>query len=333
MSLTLETATPTTLPVGLQIRPFTPSDEEYAAVVAVHNAAMPGYVDTAHDWRHWDQNTPAHCVKVRLVAELDGRIVAVGQIFHAVWAYHPRKFHVDLYVHPEQQGQGIGGRLYDLLLERIAAYDPLTLRAGAREDHAAATGFVTHRGFVEEMRFWESRLDVRAFDMAPYAGFRAKGLDQGITIVTLREFLASDPEALPKIYEARNAMMADVPSTEPFTPTPYENWLESMQTDKNLMPDGYFLAVHAGQVVALSQLWGTGEADVLNTGLTATRREYRRLGLALELKLRAVAYAKAHGYREIRTGNESNNRAMLSINERLGFVKQPAWVEYARELG
>lgn len=332
MTSLLELDVPATLPVGLQIRPFTPSDAEYAAVVAVHNAAMPGYVDTVHDWQHWDTNTPAHCVKVRLVAELAGQIVAVGHIFHAAWAYHPQKFHIDLYVHPEQQGQGIAGRLYDLLLERIAAYDPLTLRAGAREDHAAATGFVTHRGFVETMRFWESRLDVRAFEMAPYAGFRAKGLEQGVRIVTLREFMASDPAALPKVYEARNAMMADVPSTEPFTPTPYENWLESMQTDKNLLPDGYLLAVHQGQVVALSQLWGTGEADVLDTGLTATRREYRRLGLALELKLRAVAYAKAHGYREIRTGNESNNRAMLSINERLGFVKQPAWVEYAKEL-
>lgn len=313
------------------LRPFTPAD--YPAVVAVHNAAMPGYVDTVEDWQHWDTNTPAHCVKVRLVVELDGQIVAVGHIFHAAWAYHPQKFQFSIYVHPEQQGRGIGGRLYAMLVERVAGLNPLTLRTGAREDHAAATGFIAHRGFVEEMRFWESRLDVAAFDMAPYADFRARGLAQGVSIVTLREFMASDPEALPKAYEARNVMMADVPSTEPFTPTPYENWLESMQTDKNLLPDGYFLAVHQGQVVALSQLWATGEADVVNTGLTATRRDYRRLGLALALKLRAVAYAKANGYREIRTGNESNNRAMLSINERLGFVKQPAWVEYAKDLG
>ena len=34
----------------------------------------------------------------------------------------------------------------------------------------------------------------------------------------------------------------------------------------------------------------------------------------------------------IKTWNESNNRAMLSINEALGFVKQPAWVNYHKTI-
>jgi hypothetical protein len=33
---------------------------------------------------------------------------------------------------------------------------------------------------------------------------------------------------------------------------------------------------------------------------------------------------------EIRTSNESSNQAMLSINDTLGYVKQPVWIEFVK---
>jgi len=52
----------------------------------------------------------------------------------------------------------------------------------------------------------------------------------------------------------------------------------------------------------------------------------------MALKLRAVAYAKERGFREIRTWNDSINRPMLAINEALGFAKQPAWITFGKDL-
>jgi len=40
-----------------------------------------------------------------------------------------------------------------------------------------------------------------------------------------------------------------------------------------------------------------------------------------------VEYARAHGIREIKTWNDQRNQPMLRINEAMGFVKQPAWIE------
>lgn len=54
-----------------------------------------------------------------------------------------------------------------------------------------------------------------------------------------------------------------------------------------------------------------------------SRRSYRRRG---------IAYARAQGCPTIKTWNESNNHAMLAINEALGFVKQPAWIEFGKTL-
>lgn len=66
----------------------------------------------------------------------------------------------------------------------------------------------------------------------------------------------------------------------------------------------------------------------LNTDDTGVIRDYRRRGIALALKVHGIAHAKENGYKKIRTMNESTNRAMLNINERLGFAKRPAWIAY-----
>jgi mycothiol synthase len=248
--------------------------------------------------------------------------------------YHPRKFYMYISVHPDHQGQGIGSRLYDRLFERLAPHEPIAVRTDTRVDLEHAVRFISKRGFVEEMRSWESRLDAQAFDPRPWAGHEQKVLARGIEIVTLRQLLDRGVDFKLDLYEAMREMGADVPRPDEYTPMPFEAWEKGHFHDENLLPEGYFLAMHQGAIAGVSQLWRhSGDADVLNTGLTATRRDFRRMGIALALKLRAIAFAKAQGVREIRTGNESNNRAMLSINEALGFVKQPAWVTMVRSLG
>lgn len=72
--------------------------------------------------------------------------------------------------------------------------------------------------------------------------------------------------------------------------------------------------------------------DHLDTGLTGVRRAWRRKGIALALKLRAIAYARSVGAPVIRTENATTNQAMLAINEALGFAKQPAWITFVKKI-
>jgi GNAT superfamily N-acetyltransferase len=241
-----------------------------------------------------------------------------------MWMYHPRKFSIFLMVHPDYQRRGIGGRLYGHLQETMAPFDPLALRSNAREDKTNGVSFLQKRGFIEEMRHWESHLDVAAFDPAPFDRDARRVAEQGIVVRTFPE-LASDPDRMRKLYDLTTAVGSDVPSPEPHTDIDYDQWLKFFE-GPNFLPDGVFVALHGDEYVGFSNVFASQAENHLHTGLTGVLREYRRRGIAMALKLRAIAYARERGADVIRTSNESNNRGMLGINEALGFVKQPAWI-------
>jgi mycothiol synthase len=317
--------------MDLHIRPFTGSDSDYAAVVGVHNAVFPDQLEAVDEWQHWDSTRPDYCSMDRWLAEQAGQCVGFGHVVQHSGMYHPQKFFIDLRVIPAARRGGVGARLYGALVGRLA--DPLTLRSETRADMADSIAFLASRGYAEEMRFWESRLDVAAFDPTPFAAQAGRAEAQGVQVTTLADYMLAEPNYRRLLHEALVEMLRDVPMPDTYTPQPFAEWDKIYWTDPHLLPEAYFIALHKGQIASVSQLWRSSMGDVLYTGLTATRRDFRRMGVAMSLKLRAIDYAKqAGGIREIRTGNESRNRPMLSINEALGFVKQPAWISFVKHM-
>ena len=78
-------------------------------------------------------------------------------------SYHPQRFQLQLCVAPEAQGQGVGTRLFEAVLEDLRPLDPLSLSVQVREADTRAMRFAEVRGFQEVKRDFESILALDAF--------------------------------------------------------------------------------------------------------------------------------------------------------------------------
>lgn len=318
----------------VHIREFAGTPDQYAAVAAVSTAVFPEYPMSPDALRyeedHFDRT---RYVLRRYVAEVAGRIVGHGVYHHMPYRFHPGRFWMWVEVHPAHQRQGIGALLYDRILADLLGLGAVVINTSARETMPGSIVFLDKRGFREVMRSWESHLDVQSFDFAPFQEYTKRMDREGITITTLAEEKERDPKWLEKAYDLHTTVMADVPAHTPYTPPPMDEFVRNLIEHPNTLLDGYFVAKDGDRYIGESFLSrNKEEPDHLYQGLTGVRREYRGRGVAMALKLKTIKYARDHGYTMIKTWNATTNERMLAINARLGFVRQPAWIEFEKSL-
>lgn len=236
---------------------------------------------------------------------------------------------VNMVIEPEYQH--LEKILFTELLKKAQKHKPDYYKTSVRENWQHELDFYLQNGFVEIERMWESWLDLSSFDPKAFDWAEPKALANGISFKTLADF--EDNEASQRmIYDLVSELLADVPHGEELEIWPFELWLERFWKGNLRIDESMFLAFDGKQAVGLSMLLKGRAADAMGTGLTGVKKNYRRKGIAQALKLQAAKYALDHGFAKITTSNHSINRPMLSINEAMGFEKEPAWVYLKKEI-
>ena len=318
----------------LTISEFIPSEEEYAALVAVYNGAWPDEPTTVASTKHRDASRAPERYHRRVIGRMGERIVAAANASEGGRSHRPGKYHVDVDLHAEVESEEIRAQMYEAVVEPLFRREPMPvlLTSHAREDKHAHISFLTERGFAPVMRFPDSRLSVEEFDFAPYAGLIERVEAGGIAIHTLAELMSSDPAWQHKYYDLDWAGTQDEPSPEPVTQLPFAEYAGRIFEGPDFMPEANFLALDGDEYVGLSSLKkDLARPEHLETGFTCVVPTHRRRNIALALKLKAIAFAREYGAKTIDTSNEENN-PMYQINLRLGFRPRPAWSDYHKEI-
>ncbi|MDZ7704013.1 MAG: GNAT family N-acetyltransferase [Trueperaceae bacterium] len=295
---------------------------DQSALISLHNSCRPDTPLTLFDLdilAKQNEGEPYAWFGI----ERGGTLVGASHYRHSSENMSARTFMVDLFVDPLWHNQGLEQDLFEHLEAEVGGLEPHELAVRLREDNRETYGFFSTRDFDERERRYTSRLhlgDLGADDLAalptPPGALRLRSLAD----------LNADNTTYRELYTLMIELLGDVPWRDSFEPWSFETWKARLLEAPTHLPDGLLIAFRGDAMVGLTQLYRTGTPGLLSTGLTGVRRSDRRQGVATALKAAALRYAHTHGYDTLVTTNHATNEAMLALNAKLGFVRDPAWL-------
>lgn len=310
------------------VRPAHPDD--YAAAARVLTLAQPDDPISTTDLAQLmqDQARWGHHFGCLLLREGD-QPVGAAVFSQQAGMYHPQRFVARLGVHPQHQRRGLGRELWAALTGQLGKLGALSVRLTARENHPDAPGFLERRGGVADHWFFTGTLALEDFQAEPHLATLRRCEAEGIRLVSLARLREEDwPDLNRRLCALMNEVRLDVPRSEPATPLTQEVFDDAVLGDFGLIPEAYVVAERGGELLGQTALFTNGESEDLFTGLTGVVRAVRGQGVATALKVQSLLVAREWGARRVITDNASTNAAMLAINDRLGFVRDPATASY-----
>jgi GNAT superfamily N-acetyltransferase len=218
----------------------------------------------------------------------------------------------DIAVVPDRRHRGIGIAVLADLSERARRLGKNSLQGEVKESDTESRAFFERRGFVQVGAEKAVVLELADHEPLPVDA------PEGVRIVSRAE----EPDRLEEMYAVANQGEEDIPGSSEVST--FEGWRAHEIDKPNRRPEFTFLALAGDEVIGYAGLQ-VYEGDETFHGLTVTRRDWRRRGVASALKRAEIAAAKQAGFKRLLTESEERNEPMRKLNEKLGFVPAPDW--------
>ena len=305
------------------IRAFEPEDAPTLAILT--QRIMPAWVFTGSGLLHWIESQPERARQASWVALGEGVLVGWADA-RLRWEFGPDVASIFVGVHPEHRRRGLGARLYELAEAHVADATRIYAESDGGE---GVRRFLAARGFREDRAERISVLDPRSVDPSALPRLEQEKAREGFGVVPLVE-VGDRGRELHRLFQAAEA---DAPASEPLVPSAYEEWRALVLEQPDLDHEASFVVLAPdGRAVAFSWLLVDREGHRAAIEMTGTLREFRRRGLARLAKLATIRWAAEHGVTAMYTGNDTENRPMLALNEELGFEPSIVYQDFVKEL-
>jgi RimJ/RimL family protein N-acetyltransferase len=202
-----------------------------------------------------------------------------------------------------------------------------------REDLAKERAVLESLGYREDRRSRVSELDLvtrRAEILAGRDESRRRMQDQGVRLLILSD--DTDVEKLRKLYAMMIESEKDIPTTVPWRVLDFDEWMKFWLENPAVRQDRFWIAREGPTIVGCSVLDYPIVRGVPWTMYTGTSRAVRGRGIAAALKYESMGQAIEGGFERVRTNNDSDNPAILRINEQMGYRLVSPLIEMHREL-
>lgn len=269
----------------------------------------------------------------RFVAEQAGTPIAFLAWLHGPWAKLPeRHCEVEVWLDRAQLDVELLVELWSWIGREAEAQASALLLAYAGEDETEMLDALAALGYRRERaeKVWKLDLTEHGARLVAEAAAARKRMDgAGIRLLTVAEW--NDPDQMRKLHRLNETTIQDVPHSLPIVPETFEDFAKRFDSPDRRQ-DRWWIAIDGEDPVAMSYLKFPPVRGVVWTGYTCSSREYRGRGIARAVKLQSLAQAVELGVPVVQTDNDGENAPMLHINETLGYVSRPGWVEHHKRV-
>ncbi|WP_327111711.1 GNAT family N-acetyltransferase [Streptomyces sp. NBC_01341] len=161
-------------------------------------------------------------------------------------------------------------------------------------------------------------LDVRLFDVDRWAPYTDRCRSAGLRLTTYAE-VGDSAANRRRLYELNRDCAADIPGRGPFYT--YEAYVRERVDVPAFDPRGIVLALTPdGAWAGMAATSDRRASGYVYNEMTGVRREHRRTGAAVAMKVHGIGFAGLCGVHRVRTVHHAANTKAIAMNRMLGYV-------------
>ena len=320
----------------ISIKKFTKIEQDFKELARIDNLVNHDSIshpdDQRDSWKVRDKNL----IKDRLLLYNNGLLVGV-MYYTQGRDQNNRTTFFTLNIDPKYNNKDNRELLYYRMLDEIKEFNSNKILTSIydHQNYYSNQKFFIENGFKLVQTNREYSCDIRKLDIKKYYPLIKKLEAKGIKFYDSRDQMLDFKNHFEKLEALEWIIDQDIPIPDGIEHTrmPFKQWEKVCLDFYNNSYGVDIVAVKDGQYIGSTCLavYPKSEPKKAWTENLGVIKEFRRIGLATALKIKAIESLLNKGITEIRTDNEENN-PMYKINVALGFKPVPFSLDYMKEI-